>query len=237
MAYVEGFVAAVPAANKDAYRRLAESSAPLFKELGVEHITESWGDDVPEGKVTDFRRAVEARPDEVIALAFHEYPSRAVRDAAIQKMMEDPRMEEMGNAMPFDGGRMIFGGFAVVLDERAAGPRGYVDGSLAAVPAGNKAAYLEHVSKLAALLKESGAVRVVEAWEDDVRDGKVTDFRRAVKATGDEKVAFSWVEWPSKAVRDAAWMKLMADPRMRPATPLNDEHRRVYGGFIPLFTG
>ncbi len=103
--------------------------------------------------------------------------------------------------------------------------------------AGARAAYLELASKTAVILKEYGALRVVDAWEDDVRDGKTTDFRRAVQVTGDEKVVFSWVEWPSKAVRDAAWMKVMADPRMQPGTALLDEHRRVYGGFAPLFAG
>jgi uncharacterized protein YbaA (DUF1428 family) len=87
------------------------------------------------------------------------------------------------------------------------------------------------------ILKEYGALRVVDAWEEDVRDGKTTDFRRAVQVTGDEKVVFSWVEWPSKAVRDAAWMKVMADPRMQPGTALLDGHRRVYDGFAPLFVG
>lgn len=237
MAYVEGFVAAVPAANKDVYREHAVATSPLFKELGVTRIVEAWGDDVPEGKVTDFQRAVQARPDEVIVLAWHEYPSRAARDAATQKMMSDPRMRDAEGTMPFDGRRMIYGGFDGVIDERAAGQVGYVDGSLVPVPAGNKDAYLELAAKTAAILKEHGAIRVVDAWEDDVRDGKVTDFRRAVQVTGDEKVVFSWVEWPSKAVRDAAWMKVMADPRMQPGSAPGDERRRVYGGFVPLVAG
>ena len=116
MGYVEGFVIAVPADNKEAYRRHAAAAAPLFKEFGAIRIVECWGDDVPDGKVTDFRGAVKAEDGEVVVFSWIEYPSKAVRDAAHEKMMSDPRMEAMGQSMPFDGSRMIFGGFAPLLD-------------------------------------------------------------------------------------------------------------------------
>ena len=116
MAYVDGFVASVPAANKEAYRKHAAEAAVLFKEFGATRIVECWGDDVPPGKLTDFSKAVQAKEDEVVVFAWIEYPSREVRDAAHQKMMNDPRMQEMGE-MPFDGQRMIYGGFAPILDE------------------------------------------------------------------------------------------------------------------------
>jgi len=115
MKYVDGFVVAVPAANKEAYRRLAAAAAPLFKEFGATRIVECWGDDVPDGKITDFRGAVKAQEDEVVVFSWIEYPSKAVRDAANEKMMNDPRMKALGE-MPFDGKRMIFGGFAPILD-------------------------------------------------------------------------------------------------------------------------
>ncbi|OVZ55501.1 RNA signal recognition particle [Pigmentiphaga sp. NML080357] len=116
MKYVEGFVAAVPAANKELYRKHAADAAPLFKEFGVTRMVECWGDDVPEGKLTDFRRAVQAKDDEVVVFSWFEYPSKEVRDAAVQKMMTDPRMQAMGETMPFDGKRMIIGGFVPLLD-------------------------------------------------------------------------------------------------------------------------
>ena len=82
MAYIEGFVVAVPAANKEAYRHHAEGVLKHFKDLGVTRMVQTWGDEVPDGKVTDFKGAVQARPDEVVLLAWLEYPSKAVRDAA-----------------------------------------------------------------------------------------------------------------------------------------------------------
>ncbi len=117
--------------------------------------------------------------------------------------------------MPFDGQRMIFGGFQPINDSGKAGKPGYVDGSIIAVPRANKAAYQEMADKHAAILKEYGATRTVDAWGDDVPDGKVTDYKGAVKATPEEVVVFSWVEWPSKEARDEGWEKAMADPRMK----------------------
>ncbi|MDB5374485.1 MAG: hypothetical protein JWP04_3127 [Belnapia sp.] len=116
MGYVEGFVVAVPAANKDIYRRCAAEAAPMFKEFGATRMVECWGDDVPEGKLTDFRGAVRAEPGEVVVFSWIEYPSKEVRDAANAKMHADPRMKAMGERMPFDGKRMIFGGFSTLLD-------------------------------------------------------------------------------------------------------------------------
>jgi uncharacterized protein YbaA (DUF1428 family) len=236
MTYVEGFVAAVPAANKQAYIRHAAEAAPLFKEFGVTRMVENWGDDVPDGKVTDFKRAVKAKEDEVVVFSWFEYPNKEARDAANEKIRTDPRMKEMGATMPFDAKRMIFGGFASFVDETAGGAMGYADGYLLAVPVEKRDAYREVAQKAAAVFKEYGATRVVEAWGDDVPEGKVTDFKGAVKATGDEGIVYSWVEWPSKEARDLAWPKIMKDERMQPdqvSMPF-DGQRMIYGGFTPI---
>ena len=90
MTYIEGFVVAVPAANEDAYRRHSETVLPLFKGLGVTRMVQTWGDEVLDGKVTDFKGAVQAKSDEVVVFTWLEYPSKAVRDTANQKMMDDP---------------------------------------------------------------------------------------------------------------------------------------------------
>jgi|SRR5829696_2150323 len=116
MKYVEGFVMAVPASNKEIFRKHAAEAAPLFKEFGATRIVECWGDDVPDGKLTDFRGAVKAQEDEVVVFSWFEYPSKEIRDAANEKMRADPRMRTMGEQMPFDGKRMIFGGFVPILD-------------------------------------------------------------------------------------------------------------------------
>ena len=115
MSYIDGFVIAVPTANKEAYRVLAEKAAPIFFDHGALRLVETWGDDVPEGKVTDFRRAVKATPEETVVFSWIEWPSREARDAGMKTFMEDPRLKEM-TEMPFDGQRMIFGGFAPLLD-------------------------------------------------------------------------------------------------------------------------
>lgn len=117
MKYVDGFVVAVPADKKEAYIALAAKAAPLFKEFGATRVVECWADDVPDGKLTDFRMAVKAEDNEEVVFSWIEYPSKEVRDAANAKMMADPRMKEMGESMPFDGKRMIYGGFAPILDE------------------------------------------------------------------------------------------------------------------------
>ena len=116
MSYVDGFVLAVPADSRETYRKHAAEAAPLFKEFGATRFVECWGDDVPDGKLTDFRRAVQAKEDEVVVFSWIEYPSKEVRDAANQKIMTDPRMKAMGESMPFDGKRMIFGGFLPIVD-------------------------------------------------------------------------------------------------------------------------
>jgi uncharacterized protein YbaA (DUF1428 family) len=110
----------------------------------------------------------------------------------------------------------------------------YVDGFVVAVPAANKQAYLKSALNFAKLVKEYGATRIVECWGDDVREGKLTDFRRAVKAEEGEMVVFSWVEYPSKEVRDAASAKMQADDRMKNLEMNFDAKRMIYGGFSPL---
>jgi uncharacterized protein YbaA (DUF1428 family) len=236
MSYFEGFVAAVPAANKGAYLKQAADAAPLFREFGATRMVEAWGEDVPDGKVTDFKGAVKAEPGEVVVFSWLEYPDKATRDAANEKMMADPRMKEMGANMPFDGKRMIHGGFEGIVDDRAGGAMGYADGYLVACPTGNRAAYIDVASKASALFRECGATRVVEAWGDDVPEGKLTDYRMAVKAKDDENVLFSWVEWPSKQAREDGWKKVMADDRMKKAVdPMPfDGQRMIYGGFEPI---
>ena len=235
MTYVEGFVVAVPTANKDEYLRHAAGAEPLFREFGVTRMVEAWGDDVPDGKVTDFKGAVQAKPDESIVFSWFEYPSKEARDAANEKMMADPRMKEMGASMPFDGQRMIMSGFASIVEHGAGGSMGYVDGFVAPVHESKAEAYRAMAAKAAPIFEEYGATRVVEALGDDLMEGKVTDFFRAVKAEPGENVVFSWIEWPSKEARVAGWEKVMADERMKPDGEMPFDGKRMFwGGFAPI---
>lgn len=234
MTYIAGFVAAVPAANKEAYRQLAEETVAIFQEFGAKRLMEVWGDEVPDGKVTDFRRAVKAQPDEVIVYSWHEYPTREAAQEANRKMIADPRMEEIAKNMPFDGTRMLYGGFDEILDTGRGGKPGYVDGALAPVPVDRFEDYRTLARQQIEVFKENGATRIFETWGDFLPDGQVNDFKGAVQATDGETVIFSVVEWPSKEVRDAAWPKIFEDPRMHSADQPQDEARRIYGGFVPL---
>jgi uncharacterized protein YbaA (DUF1428 family) len=112
----------------------------------------------------------------------------------------------------------------------------YIDGFVIAVPNGNKQKFIEHAKRGDSAFIEHGATRVIECWGDDVKDGKLTDFRRAVQAKDDEAVVFSWIEWPDKATRDTAMAKVMGDPRLSPQTnPMPfDGKRMIFGGFSPI---
>jgi uncharacterized protein YbaA (DUF1428 family) len=115
MSYIDGFVVPVPVGKKQAYRDMATKTATMFKELGATQVVECWGDDVPKGKVTDFQGAVKAEAGENVVFSWVVWPSKEVRDQGNKKMMEDPRMKAMAD-LPFDGKRMIFGGFEVMID-------------------------------------------------------------------------------------------------------------------------
>lgn len=237
MAYIEGFLVAVPVANKDAYIKAATGMVAMMKEFGVVRFVETWGDDVPEGQVTDMRRAVKATEDETVVFSWFEYPDKAARDTAGARMRADPRMEDMGKDMPFDGMRMIYGGFETLVEGGAAGGGTYLDGSVAPALADARETYAAHSRRVTKRLLELGALRCVEAWEDDIDDGKVTDFRRAVNAEAGEKIVFSWIEWPSKEVRASAWNAVMADPSLIPNDEEKgavDNRRRIFGGFVPI---
>ena len=120
MSYIDGFVIAVPTANKEKFIEHAEKADNLFKELGARRILECWGNDVPDGKLTDFRKAVQAKEDETVVFSWIEWPDKATRDAAMARMDElmktDDRLNPEKNPMPFDGKRLIYGGFAPVIE-------------------------------------------------------------------------------------------------------------------------
>ncbi len=115
MAYVDGFIIAVPTAKLDDYKALAHTAGTVWKDHGALAFVECLGDDVPYGELTSFPRAVQAKDDEIVAFSWIVYESRAQRDAVMAKVMADPRMSHDPATMPFDGKRMIFGGFEMFL--------------------------------------------------------------------------------------------------------------------------
>ena len=117
MTYVDGVVLAVPTEKRDVYRKMAEQMAVIFKDHGALKVVETWGDDVPDGKLTSFPMAVKCEDGESVVFSWIIWPSREARDEGKQKVFADPRMAQMDmSSAPFDGKRMIFGGFETIVD-------------------------------------------------------------------------------------------------------------------------
>lgn len=114
MAYIDGFMAAVPEENRSAYEAWVKIGQQVFKDSGAESVVDAWEDDVPDGQVTSMRQAVAVKPGEKVAFAWVIWPDKAARDAGFEKLMADPRMSPDQNPMPFDGQRLIFGGFTPI---------------------------------------------------------------------------------------------------------------------------
>jgi uncharacterized protein YbaA (DUF1428 family) len=241
MPYIDGFVIAVPTENKQKFTDHATMGDSVFMDQGAARILECWQDDVPKGKVTDFFGAVDAKDDESVVFSWIEWPDKATRDAMYGKMEElaktDERFSPEKNPMPFDGQRMIWGGFVPIVEEGEGRPDSYVQGFIIPVHKEKREAYRKMAAEAWDMFRGYGALRVVEAWDDDVPEGKVTDFRRAVKAGPDEKVVFSFMEWPSREVCNEATEKMMNDDSMKPPEGMEmpfDGQRMVYGGFKPV---
>ena len=115
MAYIDGFVQAVPTASKEAYQRHALAAAEVFREYGATRVVECWGDDVPDGEVNSFLTAVKCKSDETVVFSWIWWPSREARDEGMQRAMNDERIHPDNNPLPFDGARMIYGGFEVIV--------------------------------------------------------------------------------------------------------------------------
>ncbi|MET0370022.1 MAG: DUF1428 domain-containing protein [Sphingobium sp.] len=116
MTYVDGFLLPVPRANKEAYKKMAQMAAPIWIEYGALDYMEAWGDDITPGKTNDFRTAVIAEEGEEVVFSWIVWPSKEVRDAGNAKIMEDPRLKMDMADLPFSGPRMMFGGFAPLVE-------------------------------------------------------------------------------------------------------------------------
>ncbi len=112
--YIDGFVIPVKTTNKDAYLKMAKVAATIWRDHGALEVVECWGDDVPTGKLTSFPIAVKLEADETVVFSWVTWPDRQARDAGNEKVMADPRMSPENMDMPFDGKRLIFGGFELL---------------------------------------------------------------------------------------------------------------------------
>jgi len=239
MSYFDGFVIPVPAGDKDKFVHHAATIDPMFVEHGALRVVECWGADLKPGQTTDFQGAVGAVDEETVAFAWVEWPDKATRDAGMAKfndrMDSDPRMSPETNPIPFDGKRMIFGGFEPIVSHGVFSEGDYVQGFIIPVPHDRREDYRKMADDAWDMFKGYGANAVVEAWGDDVPHGQQTDFYRAVKAEDGENVVFSYMAWPSREVCDAAAEKMMNDPDMKMPddVPFNGA-RMVYGGFEPV---
>ena len=241
MSYIKGFVIPVPTANKQQFIEHANLGDSVCMDHGATRVLECWQEDVSRGKTTDFFGAVAAKDDEAVVFSWIEWPDKAARTAMEsqmgQLMKSDDRFNPQKNPMPFDGKRMVYGGFEPIVEQGNHSPDNYVQGFLIPVPATKREAYRKMAEEVWPMFREYGALRVVECWDDDVPAGKVTDFRRAVKAGPEEKVVFSFMDWPSREVCDKAHEAIMKDERMQPGADMPfDGKRMIFGGFSPIVT-
>ncbi len=233
MAYLDGFVIPVSTSGRHAFVAHAEKMDAHFLKHGARRVVEAWGVDLPPGETTDFHGAVAAREGETGAFAWIEWPDKATRDTAMKALEADEAM--MAEPMPFDGKRMIFGGFEPIVRHGSPSRGDYVQGFIVPVPEDRKSAYFKMVDEAWGMFQGYGATSLVEAWGDDVPQGELTDFYRAVKAQPDEQVVFSFMTWPSREACDAAGEKMRNDPDMKmPESMPFDGKRMVWGGFEPV---
>lgn len=235
MTYIQGFILAVPEDKKDTYLKMAIDAAPYFEKHGARRTVECWGDNVPHGKTTDMYGAVNAEDGEIIVFSWVDWPSQAVCDKAHEAIGKDESMQPPED-MPFDGMRLIYAGFEMLGESGDGGASGYVQGYVAPVPKGNRDAFANLCATMREVAIDSGALRAADGWGENIGDGKVTDFKRAVKAEEGEAVAFGYVEWPSKEAFEEGSAKMREDSRMPApgsAMPL-DGKRIIFGGFKVL---
>lgn len=236
MPYIEGYILAVLETDKQKYREFAKASVSLFQKVNAIRLVEGWGDVVPEGQITDFRRATKAKKGEQVLFSWIEYPDKATRETANKGLPGDPNPADTMPDPPFDCTRMSFGGFKPVV-ERGDGSRpGYISGYVAPALSASKQAFQKMAENMAAIALDHGALRIIDSWGEDVSDGEVTDFKRAVNAHDDEAIVFGFIEWPSKQVYQDAMPAMHEDRRMpRPEAEMPiDGKRMIFGCFDVL---
>ena len=165
--YFQSVVIPVKTGNKQAFLDMVNKMSSIFAEHGATRSVECWGDDLMDGKITDFKKAVQATDDETVVFSWDWWPDKTAYDAAMKKLMADDRMKPDGS-MPFDGRRLICGAFETCFDTGGVGRFGYLDGMVASVPDGSREKFVDDAAKMARLFQEKGARRLVDGWGVDV---------------------------------------------------------------------
>lgn len=235
MTYINGALAPVSTQSRDDYLHHIEQLWPFFRKHGALRMVDCWGVDLPKGKQTDFHGAVDAAESETVTFSWIEWPDRATADACWQAMPDDPDMQHLSK-MPFDGSRMIAGGFEPILTSGTGAPSDYVQGFVAAVPADRREDYLAMAHEGWQMFQRLGAIGSAECWGQDVPHGKRTDFYRATHAKEGEVIVFSWVQWPDRATCDAAFQTMHEEAQGKPMPEMPfDGMRMFWGGFQTIF--
>ena len=238
MTYVQGMVAAVPEASREEYRRHSGGMGAVFRENGALGMVECWEADVPEGEATSFPKAVRRRQGEAVVFSWIVWPSRETCESALRRMRADGRFRCGEMTRLLDGKRLMYGGFAPLVEIRAEKETDmtYVQGMVAAVPEANREEYRRNAEVMGAVFRENGALGMTECWEVDVPEGKVTSFPMAVRRKEGEAIVFSWIRWPSKEVADAGMKEALARLRgeFEGMNRIYDGKRMIFGGFEVL---
>ncbi len=235
MTFIQGFLVPVPEGNRDKYREMAKSAVPMFEKHGMVRMVECWADDVPHGETTDMYRATKAEDGEIIVFSWVDWGTKEAWQKAHKAFSEDEEMEAPAE-MPFDGMRMTVAEFDTLGEAGPGGNSAYVHGYVAPVPNAGKDAFAEMCATMREVAIDAGALRAVDSFAPSLADGKVTDFKQAVKAEQGESVAFGFTEWASKADYEAGMAKMREDDRMpAPGSDMPiDGKRLIFGGFEVL---
>ena len=233
MTYFQGFMIPVPEGNKESYRKMAQDVAPIFTDHGALRTVECWGNNVPRGETTDMYGAVAAKDQEHVVFSWIEWESEGACSKAHDSMATDERMQDPPEEMPFDGMRMIYSGFEKLGESGGGGKTGYVQGYVAPVANEKREAFSTMCATMRDIAIDSGALHAADGWAGKIEEGKITDFKRAVKAEAGEAIAFGYVEWPSKQAYEQGSAKMMEDKRMPgPGSDMPvDGKRMIFGGF------
>lgn len=233
MTYVEGFIMPVPRTNRDGFIRFSTMADKLWAAYGADRILECWPDEDSTVRTGDIFTAAQGQDCEAMIFSWIEWRDKNSRNQAmpllLAKMASDPRFDQARHPLPFDNDRVISGCFRTLADHGEPAPAPYVQGFILSVAQNREAHIQAYANASWEGLYEVGALRLLLTWEDECPADRRIDFPRLAKSGPEEKVAFAVIEWPSRAVCEAAAHKFAPH-----ADPPFDQRRMMSGGFSPV---